>query len=104
VADNLGLAAEVGLDGFLTGGVLGGNVQELPRRARGLMAEHMDDLLAGHASDEGMDHVDIGDVGELIALPGEALNVLPEGLVGILLVVAEVRSSLGGCRCFGNGR
>ena len=34
VAGSLGLAAEVGLDGLLTSGVLGGDVQELPRRAR----------------------------------------------------------------------
>jgi hypothetical protein len=57
---------------------------------QGLTGKGVDELLAGGATDEGIDHVSIGDVGELIALLGEALNVLPEGLVGSLLVVAEV--------------
>jgi hypothetical protein len=34
VTGGLGFAAEVGLDYLLTGGVLGGNVQELPRHVR----------------------------------------------------------------------
>ena len=34
VAGGLGLATEVGLDCLLTGGVLGGDVQELPRCAQ----------------------------------------------------------------------
>jgi hypothetical protein len=50
----------------------------------------MDEHLTGHVTDEGVDHVSIGDVWELIALLGEALNVLPEGLVGSLLVVVEI--------------
>ena len=86
----LGLAAEVGLDCLLTGGVLGGDVQDLPHRVRGLMAKHVDERLVGHAIDEGIDHVGVGYVGELIALLREALDVLLEGLVGPLPVVAEV--------------
>ena len=54
------------------------------------MAERMDEDLAGHATDEGIDDIDVGDVGELIALLGEALNVLLEGLVGPLPAVAEI--------------
>ena len=54
------------------------------------MTDHMDERLAGHATDEGIDHVGIDDVRELIALLGEALNVLPEGLIGPLLAVAEI--------------
>jgi hypothetical protein len=50
----------------------------------------MDKRLAGHATDEGIDHVSVGDVWELITLLGEALNVLPEGLLGPLLVVAKI--------------
>ena len=56
----------------------------------GLVAEHVDERLAGHAADEGIDHVGIDDVWELIALLGEALNVLLEGLIGPLLVVVEI--------------
>ena len=50
----------------------------------------MDERLIGRAIDEGVDHVSIGDVCELIALLGEALNVLLEGLIGPLLVVVEI--------------
>ena len=50
----------------------------------------MDERLAGHAAYEGIDHIGIGDVWELIALLGEALNVLLEGLIGPLLVVVEI--------------
>jgi hypothetical protein len=50
----------------------------------------VDELLASGAIDEGIDHVSIDDVGELITLLGEALNVLPKGLVGPLLAVTEV--------------
>ena len=50
----------------------------------------MDERLAGRAVDEGVDHVGVGDVWELIALLGEALNVLLEGLVGPLPIVAEI--------------
>ena len=57
---------------------------------RGLTDECMDERLAGHAIDEGVDHVSVGDVCELIALLGEALNVLSEGLVGPLFAVAEI--------------
>ena len=39
-------------------------------RARGLVAKRVDESLAGHATDEGIDHVGIGDVGELIVLLG----------------------------------
>jgi hypothetical protein len=91
VAGCFGLAAEVGLDCILSSGILGGDIQELPCRARGLAAEHVDERLTGRAAaDEGVDHVGIGDVGELIVLLGEALDVLSKGLVGPLLAVAEV--------------
>ena len=90
MVDELGFPTKVGLDGLLASGVLGGDVQELPHQARGLMVECMDERLAGHATDEGIDHVGVGDVWELIALLGEALNVLLEGLVGPLPIVAEI--------------
>ena len=50
----------------------------------------MDKRLVGHAADEGVDDVGVGDVGELIALPREMLDVLSEGLVEPLPIVAEV--------------
>jgi hypothetical protein len=54
------------------------------------MAERMDKGLVVHATFEGVDHVGIGDVGELVALLGQALDVLSKGLISPLLVVAEV--------------
>jgi hypothetical protein len=50
----------------------------------------VDKRLAGRAADEGVDDVGVGDVGELIALLRETLNVLLDGLIGPLLVVAEI--------------
>ena len=61
-----------------------------PRRARSLTTERMDKRLIGHATDEGIDHVSVGDVRELIAFLGEVLNALLEGLISPLLVVAEI--------------
>jgi hypothetical protein len=90
VTGGLDLATEVGLDGLLAGGVLGGDVLELPRCAWGLAAERVDECLSGRAADEGIGHVGVGDVGEFIALLGEALHVVPKGLVSPLPAVAEV--------------
>jgi hypothetical protein len=50
----------------------------------------VDECAIGHAIDEGVDHVGVGDVWELIALLGEALNVLPEGLVILLPIAVEI--------------
>jgi hypothetical protein len=50
----------------------------------------MDEHFTGHDTDEGIDQSSVDDVGELIVLPRKALDVLSEGLVGPLPVVAEV--------------
>jgi hypothetical protein len=50
----------------------------------------VDKHLVGHATDEGVDYVGVSDVGEPIALLGEALNILSEGLVGPLHIVVVV--------------
>jgi hypothetical protein len=50
----------------------------------------VDERLVGHAIDEGVDHIGVDDVGELVALLGEVLDVLPEGLVNPLPTVVEV--------------
>jgi hypothetical protein len=50
----------------------------------------MDECLASRVTDEGVDHVGVGDVGELIVLLGEPLDVLSKGLVDPLPVVAKV--------------
>ena len=50
----------------------------------------MDKGLAGRAIDEGDDDVHVGDIGELISLLREAVNVLLEGLIGPLPIVVEI--------------
>jgi hypothetical protein len=50
----------------------------------------LDECFAHRAADEGIDHVGVADVGELVALLGEGLDVLPEGLISPLPAVAEV--------------
>ena len=63
----------------------GGDVQEFLGGS-----QLMDKRLAVHPGQEGSYHVGVGDVKELIALPGEAPDVSVEGLTGLLTVVLEV--------------
>ena len=56
----------------------------------GLTAKRVDERLAGRAIDEGIDDIGVGDVGELVALLGEMLDVLREGLVEPLPAVVEI--------------
>ena len=58
--------------------------------AWGLLTECVDEHLTGCAADEGVDHVGVGDVGELIVLLRDTLDVLLEGLIGPLPIVIEV--------------
>ena len=46
--------------------------------------------LIGGPKQEGSYDVDVGDVGRLIALPGEAPDVPTEGFIGLLAAVLEV--------------
>ena len=50
----------------------------------------MNQRLVGSARQEGSYNIGVGDVRELIALPGEPLDVPTEGLTGLLMVVLEV--------------
>jgi hypothetical protein len=50
----------------------------------------VDESFIDRATDEGVDHVGVSDVGKLIALLGEALDALPEALIGPLPIVTEV--------------
>ena len=50
----------------------------------------MNQRLVGSSRQEGSYNVGIGDVRELVALPGEASNVPIEGLTSLLTVVLEV--------------
>ena len=50
----------------------------------------MDQGFTGCPGQEGSYHVGVGDVRELVALPGEASDVPVEGFIGLLAVVLEV--------------
>ena len=52
----------------------------------------MNQRLVGRPEQEGSYHVSVGDVRELVALLGEALDVPVEGFIGLLAVVLEVPS------------
>jgi hypothetical protein len=49
VGGSLGLAIEVGLDGHLTRGILGGDAKEFPHCAQGLVPERVDEHLTSCA-------------------------------------------------------
>ena len=57
---------------------------------RALASQLMHQGLTGRPGQEGYYHIDVGDVRELVALPGEAPDVPMEGLTGLLTVVLEV--------------
>ena len=50
----------------------------------------MNQRLTGSPRQEGSYHISVGDVRELIALPGEALDVPTEGFTSFLAAVLEV--------------
>ena len=50
----------------------------------------MNQRLVGSLGQEGSYYVGVGDVRELVALPGEALDIPTEGLTGLLTAVLEV--------------
>jgi len=54
------------------------------------VSECVDKSLTSHAAGEGIDDIDIYDIGELILLLGEALNVLLEGLIRPLPAITQV--------------
>ena len=50
----------------------------------------MNQRIIGSPEYEGSNHVGVGDVGELIALPREVSDVPVEGFIGLLAAVLEV--------------
>ena len=50
----------------------------------------MNQGLVGGPGQENSYDVGVGDVGQVVALPGEALDVPTEGLTGLLTIVLEV--------------
>ena len=68
----------------------GGDVQEFLSGLRTLASQLMNQGLVGRPGLEGSYHVGVGDIGELIALLGEAPDIPMKGLTGLLATVLEV--------------
>ena len=68
----------------------GGDVQEFLGGSWALASQLMNQGFVGCPGLEGSYHVSVGDVRELVALSGEALDVPAEGLTGLLTAVLEV--------------
>jgi len=68
----------------------GGDVQELLGGSWALASQLMNQRLTRSPGQEGSYNIGVGDVRELVALQGEASDVLTEGLTGLLMAVLEV--------------
>ena len=67
-----------------------GDVQKFLSGSQAIASQLMNQRLTGCPEQEGSYHVDIGDVREIVALPGEASDVPTEGFTSLLSVVFEV--------------
>ena len=68
----------------------GGDVKELLGDSWALVSQLVNQGLGGDPGQEGSYNVGVGDVRELVALPGEPSDVPSKGLTGLLTVVLEV--------------
>jgi hypothetical protein len=84
------IATEDGTNRLLAGGVVGDDVHQTVGGDGGVMAQLSDQLFAGGSREEGHNHVGVGDVGELGALPRETPDVIPEGFTWLLLAAPKV--------------
>jgi hypothetical protein len=75
---------------LLASGKVGDDVHQSVGSEWGVTSQLSDQLFAGGSGEEGHDHVGVGDVGELGALPGEAPDIIPEGFTRLLLATPEV--------------
>ena len=70
--------------------MVSGDVQEFLGGSWALASQLMNQRLAGSPGQEGSYNIGVGDVRELVAVPGEALDVPMKGFTGLLVVVLEV--------------
>ena len=68
----------------------GGDVQKFLGGLWALASYLMNQGLVGHLGQEGSYHVGVGDIRELVTLPGHVPDVPMEGLTSLLTVVLEV--------------
>ena len=70
----------------------GGNVEKLLGGSRALMSQLVNQGLIGDPRQESSNDVSVGDIGQLVVLPGEALDVPMKGFRRLLSVVFEISS------------
>ena len=70
--------------------MVGGNVEELLDGSRDLMSQLVNQGLVGGPRHEGFYDVGVGDVGQLVALPGEAPVVPTKSFPGLLSTVFDI--------------
>jgi len=77
-------------DCLLARGMAGGVVEELLGGSRALTSQLMDQGLTGGPRQESTYDVGVGDIGQLVALPGEVPDVPTKGFPGLLSTVFEI--------------
>ena len=77
-------------DRLLARGVAGGDVEELLGGLRAHMSQLVNQGLVGGLGQESSYDVSVDDVGQLVALPGEAPDVPTKSFPGFLLAVFEI--------------
>ena len=75
---------------LLARGMAGGDVEELLGGSRALTSQLVNQGLAGGPKQESSYDIGIGDIGQLVALPGEAPDVPMKGFFSLLLTVFEI--------------
>ena len=70
--------------------MVGADVEELLGGLRALMSQIVDYVLTGGPRQEGSDDVGVSDIRQLVALLGEALDILTESLFELLLTIFQI--------------
>jgi hypothetical protein len=96
---------EDGLDRLLARGKLGGDVHQLARPGGSLATQLAHQVAASGASEECVDDIGVGDVGQLGALLRKSPDVVPQGFSRLLAAASEIpgvprgaRTCPGSCR------
>ena len=76
-------------DRLLTGGVVSGDIEWVAGGTRLQAAKLVDQGFTGHPREECADDIRIDDIREGVALLGEPMDVISQGLVGLLLAALE---------------
>ena len=77
----------------------GGDVEELLGGSRALTSQLVNQGLIGGPRQESSYDVGVDDIGQLVALPGEALDVLMNSFPELLLAIFEIRWVPKTCVC-----